>query len=144
MTAFVLPSHLLRKRAPSTKPRQTPEKTLQMQVATWLSRHVDIPWTAVGHGISTIKRVKTKDGRWISPEGNTLKKMGVRAGWPDIHFIHQKRACYIELKSEKGAVSDAQRDVHVAITAAGGIVSTCRSLDEVIGFLDMLGVPLRS
>ena len=38
----------------------------------------------------------------------------------------------------------AGQDARDAITLAGGVVTTCRSLDEVIGFLATLGVPSRA
>ncbi len=50
----------------------------------------------------------------------------------------------IELKAGRGGVSPAQRETHDAITLAGGVVTTCRSLDEVMDLLATLGVPSRA
>ncbi len=38
----------------------------------------------------------------------------------------------------------AQDEAHEAITLAGGVVTTCRSLDDVVAFLETLGVPSRA
>ena len=47
------------------------------------------------------------------------------------------------LKAGRG-MSPAQREAHDAITLAGGVVTTCRSLDDVAAFLATLGVPSRA
>ncbi len=49
----------------------------------------------------------------------------------------------MELKAGRG-MSPAQRETHHAITVAGGVVTTCRSLDDVAAFLVTLGVPSRT
>ncbi len=41
-------------------------------------------------------------------------------------------------------MSDPQIETHEAITLAGGVVATCRSLDDVAAFLATLGVPSRA
>lgn len=105
-----------------------------MQVAGFLRWALprDVPWTAIGHGGGGKMR------------GMILKGMGVQAGWPDVHLIVRGRPVYIELKAEKGTLSDAQRGVHTAITLAGGVVTVCRSLDDVKDFLEVLGIQLRA
>lgn len=75
-----------------------------------------------------------------------LKGIGLRPGAPDLHFIWNGRAHYIELKapSKKGAEDSReklQKAVHTQITLAGGAVVTLDSFDAVRGFLDCVGVP---
>jgi hypothetical protein len=139
--AFWLPAHMTtRKRAPSTKPRQHPEQDLQMKVAAFFRKHIDrsaVPWTAIGHGVYF-----TRNQEEARRRGKKLKDMGVNPGWPDLHLIHNRRSCYIELKSEKGTLSEAQREVQTAITLAGGVWATCRSLDDVLNILEVWGVPI--
>ena len=50
----------------------------------------------------------------------------------------------IELKAGRGRVNLAQLEAHDAISLAGGVVTTCRSLDDVAAFLATLGVPSRA
>ncbi len=111
-----------------------PEQKLQIMVAKYLEQVLppEIPWTAIGHGGGGAAR------------GKILKAMGVHPGWPDVHLVFLRRACYIELKVPKtGRLSLDQKKVHTALVLAGGVVATCRSVDEVEDFLKVLGVPLR-
>ncbi len=70
--------------------------------------------------------------------------MGLRAGTPDIVLCWKGRLVGIELKAGRGRVSPAQVETHDAITLAGGVVTTCRTLDEVMDLLATLGVPSRA
>lgn len=129
-----LPARAVRKRQPSGIKRAQPERSLQIRVAVMLSWMLPatVPWTAIGHGGGGEQR------------GRILKRMGVQAGWPDVHFIWKGRACYCELKASSGVLSPAQKLVHQAITAAGGVVKVCKSEEDVVGFLTMLGVPMQA
>jgi hypothetical protein len=64
------------------------------------------------------------------------KRLGVRKGWPDIEIIYRGRFIGIELKTKKGRVSEAQKKCHDDIILAGGVVTICRSLNEVIEFME--------
>ncbi len=70
--------------------------------------------------------------------------MGLRAGTPDIVMCWKGRMVGIELKAGRGRMSPAQLETHDAIALAGGVVTTCRTLDEVAAFLATLGVPSRA
>ncbi len=70
--------------------------------------------------------------------------MGLKAGTPDIVMCWRGRLVGIELKAGRGRLSLAQIETHDAIILAGGVVTTCRSLDEVAAFLATLGVPSRA
>ncbi len=48
-----------------------------------------------------------------------------------------------ELNAVRRRVSSARLEAHDAITLAGGVVTTCRTLNEVAAFLATLGVPSR-
>ena len=75
--------------------------------------------------------------------GRILKGMGLRAGVPDLLVVHEGRAHWLEMKSPRGVLSEAQRATHNALTATGCPVVTCRSLDAVRGALWAWGIPLR-
>ncbi len=55
---------------------------------------------------------------------------------------------YVDQLLDEGSsrirMSPAQRETHHAIAVAGGVVTTCRSLDDVAAFLVTLGVPSRT
>ena len=105
-----------------------------MAVASYLDLALppDAAWTTVEHGG---KRGKREAGR--------LKAKGVRAGWPDILIIYRGRAICIELKSEKGRLSPAQKDLHPRLQLAGALVYTATRIEHVEGFLRAT-VPLRA
>ena len=123
-----------------TRPRPLPatEQSLQRTVADYLSLCVPAPpsgpwWTAV-HPIPA----KSRAAAGIS------RAMGLRAGTPDFVLCWKGRLVGIELKAGRGRLNPAQREAHDAVTLAGGIVTTCRTLDEVAAFLATLGVPSRA
>ena len=123
-----------------TRPRPLPatEQSLQRIVAEYLAWCVPAPpsgpwWTAVNP-----IPAKSRTAAGIS------KAMGLRAGTPDIVLCWNGRLVGIELKAGRGRLSPAQREAHDAITLAGAVVTTCRTLDDVAAFLATLGVPSRA
>ncbi len=114
------------------------EQSLQRTVADYLALCVPAPpsgpwWTAVNP-----IPAKSRAAAGIS------KAMGLRAGTPDIVMCWKGRLVGIELKAGRGRLSPAQLETHDAITLAGGVVTTCRTLDDVTAFLATLGVPSRT
>lgn len=83
-------------------------------------------------------------------EAAKLKRMGVKAGIPDLCIIWRRRAIFIELKraadpirkTRAGRLSDEQTAMAQALTLAGAVVTVCRSRDEVADFLGCL-MPMR-
>ena len=71
------------------------------------------------------------------------KAMGMRAGAPDLIFLHQGEFFAIELKAGKGRESDAQYVNSTLIIVAGGHSHICRSLPEVQGVLMAHGIKLK-
>ena len=65
------------------------------------------------------------------------KRLGAKKGFPDILIIWQGRAIFIELKTQKGRLSEAQKECHEKLTLSGALVITCRSLEEVQQFVEM-------
>ena len=121
-------------------PRHAPtaEQSLQRAVADYLAWCVPAPpdgpwWTAVNP-----IPAKSRAAAGIS------KAMGLKAGTPDIVMCWKGGFVGIELKAGRGRLSDPQIETHEAITLAGGVVTTCRSLDDVAAFLATLGVPCRA
>lgn len=76
-------------------------------------------------------------------DGGVTTAPGYAAGCPDILIVHSGRALFLELKSKKGALSDAQREAHKRIGWAGADVLVARTVDAVQTWLRDKGVPLR-
>ena len=72
--------------------------------------------------------------------GGRLKAYGARAGMPDVMLIHKGRTYALELKTEQGRVSGAQRAVHEDLKEAGAEVWVAFGLDAALGQLKKWGV----
>ena len=122
------------------RPRSLPtaEQSLQRTVAHYLALCVPAPpsgpwWTAVNP-----IPAKSRAAAGIS------KAMGLKAGTPDIVLCWKGRLVGVELKAGRGRLARAQRETHDAISLAGCVMTTCRTLDEVMDLLAALGVPSRA
>jgi hypothetical protein len=74
-------------------------------------------------------------------------RMGMLSGWPDIEIFVQPTwfrpgirwsPIFIEMKSAKGRISDKQKDVLATLDRVGCHTMVCRSVHEVIEFLNSL------
>jgi hypothetical protein len=75
-------------------------------------------------GGTPVQRAK----RW-----NILKAEGAMAGMPDLMVCMASggyHALFIEMKTEKGKLSDTQKIVHAQLINAGYCVKVCRSFEE--------------
>ena len=73
------------------------------------------------------------------------KRLGMRAGWPDLELFIDRtwwRAdlpwspIFLEIKTPKGRVSPAQTAVHAELQAAGCAVEIVRSVEDVTEVID--------
>jgi hypothetical protein len=69
-----------------------------------------------------------------------MKDLGVRAGVPDLMFIHEGKSFGIELKAMGGLPTDSQLAAIDAINAAGGYACSARGLDRAIAVLESWGI----
>ncbi len=93
------------------------EQSLQRQVATYLGWALKPPaW------YSSIPA-----GGGGEMRGRIIKGTGYKSGTPDILIIAEGRAHFIELKSPRGVLSEAQRRTIPALGAAGARVVVCVS-----------------
>ena len=125
------------------KPRRaSPEHQLQVAVAQYLTFALRPPvlWTALDAGA----------GKMSKASAGLRKARGVKRGWPDIliiapgnHFYNVK-VIAIELKSMKGSLSEAQKDVRCDLAKCGGGYAVCRSLDDVESVLKAWVIPLHA
>jgi hypothetical protein len=111
--------------------RQQPERVLTgdaIELIGWRAPHV---W--VTHFPSGGKRSRIT--------GAILKKMGTRAGVPDLLLICEGRIFGIELKNgTRGRLSDAQIATHSAMRRAGAIIGVAGTLGEVNDLLSEWGI----
>ncbi len=108
---------------------------MQGRIACWLYRALagaeGVFWSSLDNGMA-------------SPRVAFFKKFrGIRPGLPDMVFIRDGRAHFIELKaSVKTRPSKAQKQVFAALEAAGCRWSVCHSGAEVENTLRGWGFPL--
>ncbi len=115
------------------QPRKHPEDDFHMAVASYLDLALpeEAVWTTIPAGGGGTVR------------GARLKRMGYKAGFPDLQIFYRGRVICMELKSEKGRLSKAQEAMHEQLTLAGALVYTARRIEEVEGFLRAI-MPLRA
>jgi hypothetical protein len=69
-------------------------------------------------------------------EAAILKSLGVVAGVPDIIIIHSGQCFGLELKADRGRLTNVQRDAHERMRAAGACVATAYGIDEALAQLE--------
>jgi len=111
------------------------EEPLHIAVADFL--RAALPLDAVFHH-------SPNEGRHTKGYRARQLRKGMRPGWPDLEVLHDGSMLFFEAKTPQGSLSVAQRRCHADIEAAGGFVTTVRSVDEVEMYLRMCGVPLRA
>jgi hypothetical protein len=77
-------------------------------------------------GGNQLQRIK----RW-----NILKAEGATSGVPDLLICFpsgQYHGLFVEMKTEKGKLSEAQKTIHSQLINSGYCVKICRSLDDFI------------
>jgi hypothetical protein len=73
-------------------------------------------------------------------EAKILKGLGVIPGLPDLWVIWRGRVHCIELKSERGRLTETQVDMLNRLNRAGVAVATAHSLDEALKYLTDWGL----
>lgn len=62
--------------------------------------------------------------------GAMLKRMGLVAGWPDLQIIFKGKYYGLEVKTEKGKVSENQKAIHDSLIKQGAKVAVVRTPEE--------------
>jgi hypothetical protein len=76
-------------------------------------------------------------------EAGRLKAYGLEPGMPDLMVWYDRRTIGLELKSPTGRRSQAQRDMHPRLIAAGVPVYLCRTPESVVDALWRECVPMQ-
>lgn len=114
---------LLAREPKPRRPRARPEQTLQFQTADMIRLKAPrLLWWFVPNGVH-VRHPQTR---------RDLKRMGLRAGMPDMHFVSVAAKLHvIELKADSGSLSMAQRIIREELTKRGVPWAECRTVDQV-------------
>jgi len=95
---------------------------------------------AIPNGEKRERKSYTKNGKTFlySPAGARLKKEGVLAGVADIEIWANNKVYYVEVKTEKGRQTQAQKDFQSDAIAHGHEYKIWRSLDSAISFVNYI------
>lgn len=97
------------------------EEQIQKDIVTWCDRHDVLCWHTPNGGQRNAR------------EGAKFKRLGVKAGVPDL-FIPEFKL-FIELKTEIGRLSEAQIKMLNALNDYGYNVSVCRSTFDAVNII---------
>ncbi len=118
--------------------RRDPEGQLQRSIVEWLGWAV--PPHPLGPWWTAVNPVSFKS----EAVAGKSKAMGMKPGVPDMVFVWRGRPIWVELKAPKGTVTTVQEQVHEAITVCGGVVAVVRSIDQLAGLFETVGIPMRA
>jgi VRR-NUC domain len=84
------------------------------------------------------------NGGYRTPrEAALMKWTGVLAGVPDLGIIADGRAFFLEVKTAKGRLSDAQQEIIPKLEAIGAPVALVRSIDDARDAFAKWGIQTR-
>ena len=100
------------------------EAELQIQVCNFLD--LILPANSIYHH-------SANEGRGNKVQWHKkLKRMGFKAGWPDLEIIVPASATiFLELKRPGNYATIHQKEIHTRLEQAGAVVFICKSLKDV-------------
>lgn len=115
-------------------PPAHPEWDFQTTVAEFLDLALPAEafWSSVDMGPARSKAV-----------GGLRKARGLRSGIPDLIIVYQRITVWVECKTSTGTLSQAQKNVRLALLANGHHWALARTLDDVTQACAAVGIPLR-
>ena len=115
---------------PKPKKRDNEESRAQASVIVWWHH------TCHGFGLPECALFSIPNGGWRSVvTAAILKREGLRRGVSDLFLMVPRSnlsGCFVEMKKEKGVVSDEQRDFISAAGALGYATNVCYSAEQAI------------
>lgn len=110
------------------------ETKIHCSIVQWLE--AVLPWAEVHHSPNGGKRSEA--------EGAQFKRMGTKAGRPDIEIgLPEARTIFLEVKTQAGDLSKEQRECIARLKKLGFAVGVVRSIDEARSFLRGNGIETR-
>lgn len=82
-------------------------------------------------------------GKFSPALAKWAKRMGLKAGVSDIVVVWPGHVAFIEVKSPRGIITDAQAQFLGRMGVAGHFTSVCRSVDDIISTLRIAGCPIK-
>jgi hypothetical protein len=117
---------------------RVPEHTIQKQIVDVLRIELAPPGKVSRHGVV----FWSVDHAFYGGEAPGARVgRGIVSGIPDLLVLYRGEAFLIEIKSDDGEVSDAQRSVLAAALAASARVAIARDAREVLALLDVWNIP---
>lgn len=93
-----------------------------------------VRWFDLAHGeFRLLLHHSPNGGARTAYEGAAFKRMGTRAGFPDLILLVPRGGCpflSIEMKTDKGRQSETQKAYQGAVESVGARYAICRSFDE--------------
>jgi len=83
-------------------------------------------------------KINDKNGKRYCPEGQRLKALGTKGGWPDLELVLARGGyfgLYIEMKSLNGETSFDQRKIIKLLSEQGYLAVVCHGATEAIDTL---------
>jgi len=125
---------------PAKKSRQYPEEAVQRACVQILRSAVPTPEDGGPLWWASTNQRGTRKG-W---EQGILTAMGMVNGVHDLLMLWRGRLITFEMKYGKNGLTDEQKLFRDRVILCGGVTFECRSVDEFIDFLHVLGVPCRA
>lgn len=128
-------------RAPAAKSPGTPERDFQVEQVAYLRGA--LPPGAVLFAVTNEHAARAKSPGARARFHAKRRAQGVAPGFPDIGIaLADARVVWVENKSPRGVLSDAQRDMHAALRALGHSVIVARDIEGTRAGLIAAGVAL--
>lgn len=108
-------------------PRRRPEAAVQRAVF----QHIR------ARGVPGLVAIHVGNGGYRKPvEAAIMKSLGVTAGVPDILLWHDGKSFALEIKAERGRLSEHQTEMLSRLDRAGVSIAVCHGLDASIKCLE--------
>lgn len=113
------------------KEMKHPEQDLQIACVTWF-------YAQYGTRKDCKLFHSPNGGKRSAREAAKFKAMGVLPGVPDLILLHQGKAHFFELKSDKGKLIDSQKDFGMWLLTNGFECAVIKSFDEFKSAIESL------
>ena len=124
-------------RDPAKPKRAAPERDAQKQVVKWLRQ-----WGClVSATENELHGEQAKDSDTRMRRASAAKARGKTPGWPDLTVVTRcGRVVFIEMKADKGRLSDRQRIIHHRLRERNQVVIVGRTIEGIRADLAAEGI----
>jgi hypothetical protein len=124
-------------RDPAKPKRAAPERDAQKQVVKWLRQ-----WGClVSATENELHGEQAKDAEVRMRRASAAKARGKTPGWPDLTVVTRcGRVVFIEMKADKGRLSEKQRIIHPSLRERNQVVIVGRTIEGIRADLAAEGI----